>query len=481
MRRIVIVCFIAGPLLAGCGAEAGSTAAEYAVEPDVGVVLTVREVSFGRLHERTDITSIEESPDGRHLAYRVFTPFLVHTPREHVVLDGVAGKTYGRIKGAPVFSPDSKRLAYVAGHHRDVTGEKNTFSVVIDGVEGKEYRSIQMGPIFSPDSKRVAYVATRERDRRFAVVDGREHKAYAWVVPHFSPDGRRFVSLVSEDYGRRRRPAIDGVEIKRTTTGPSEFPTFSPDGRHMALVVAKDEGACVSVDGVDGPVYDEAIYPVFSRDGKHVAYRARRDGRWMVVRDGVESKPYDGIGDVALSPDGRRIGFEATRTGARLLVIDGKEITRYSWTGPPIFSSDSKHVAFLAVRGDRSMVVRDDVEGRPYDGIRKISLKFSPRGARLLYSAWRGEQSMAVVDGVEGAGYDRIFDPAFSPDGRHVAYKAQRGKKWLVVVDGQETREVDGSVERTRIRFESSDRVNCIAHRGGTYFRMEMTISMRKP
>jgi hypothetical protein len=54
----------------------------------------------------------------------------------------------------------------------------NKFFVVVDGREEKQYDGIgNFTPIFSPDSKRVAYL-TKLGDKQFAVVDGKEEKRY---------------------------------------------------------------------------------------------------------------------------------------------------------------------------------------------------------------------------------------------------------------------------------------------------------------
>jgi Tol biopolymer transport system component len=88
------------------------------------------------------------------------------------VIDGVESKGYDNLtKSAPVFSPDSKRVAYIA-----VRGEKQF--IVVDGVEGKEYDGILKGtPAFSPDSKRIAYGV-----KRWVVVHGGKTKEFADIV-----------------------------------------------------------------------------------------------------------------------------------------------------------------------------------------------------------------------------------------------------------------------------------------------------------
>ncbi len=108
------------------------------------------------------------SPDSRRVAYTAR-----RGGEQFLVLDGVEGKAYSYV-GVPVFSPDSQRIAYQAawGESRWESWEfqgmamrssvwsKN--AMVIDGVEGTIYDGTSgLSPVFSADSKRVAYVAER--------------------------------------------------------------------------------------------------------------------------------------------------------------------------------------------------------------------------------------------------------------------------------------------------------------------------------
>jgi hypothetical protein len=66
--------------------------------------------------------------------------------RSVVVVDGQAGPEYGGVaEGSLMFSPDGKRVVYVAGK-----GEK--WVVVVDGQPGPEYDVVvKGGPIFRAD------------------------------------------------------------------------------------------------------------------------------------------------------------------------------------------------------------------------------------------------------------------------------------------------------------------------------------------
>jgi hypothetical protein len=127
------------------------------------------------------------SPDGKHMAY-----IAVRNGRELVVMDGLEGKDYFMVSDLE-FSPDSKHMAYTVVRtfcERGHSCGRNQL-VVEDGVEGKAYEYIPGGveldwlkhmvwwgePVFSPDSKHLAYVA-REGGAEFVVVDGLEGGKY---------------------------------------------------------------------------------------------------------------------------------------------------------------------------------------------------------------------------------------------------------------------------------------------------------------
>ncbi|MBI4709544.1 MAG: PD40 domain-containing protein [Nitrospirae bacterium] len=135
--------------------------------------------------------SLKISPDGKRAAYVVFTL----DRKQFVDVDDKEGKRYdGILMNTPVFSPDSRRMAY-AGQ----TDKK--WIVVIDGKEEKQYDNIGAGSVtFSPDSKRAAYAAELN-GKWFAVIDGKEEKQYDGIgFLVFSSDDKRIAyAAKSED------------------------------------------------------------------------------------------------------------------------------------------------------------------------------------------------------------------------------------------------------------------------------------------
>jgi hypothetical protein len=238
------------------------------------------------------------SPDSKRVAYEA-----QKGTGHFVVVDGQEGPDYDDIGFLSlVFSPDSKRVGYVAQR-----GEKRL--VVIDGQASPEYDYIgwrvlhrdedsmsQPPLVFSPDSKREAYVAWRG-EKQFVVTDGQPGPEYDAIMegrPIFSPDSKR-VAYGSQK-GDKQFVVIDGQagpEYAGLTEGSL---VFSPDSKRVAYIAKKGEKWFVVADGQAGPEYDRIYYKVtFSPDSKHIAYPAAKGKKWFVVIDGQAGPEYEVI------------------------------------------------------------------------------------------------------------------------------------------------------------------------------------------
>jgi hypothetical protein len=293
-----------------------------------------------------------------------------------VVVDGVEGPEYEGV-GMPVFSPDSRRVAYRAMHGGKFSVGMSAIGrfkqmVVIDGVEGPAYEEVG-DPLFSPDSEHIAYGASVDR-RPHMIVDGVPGPAYDRVsFPVFSPDSQRVAYIA---WRGKEMVLVDGAQVTalETIDGAKDL-VFSPDGRRLAYTARRGKQSFVVVDGVPGPAYDEVGVPVFSSDGR-LAYAARRaDAAFLLIEpEPRESTPYVRVGNPVFSPDGRRLAY---------WVYDGKQ----------------EHV------------VLDGVAGKPYDGIGKIV--FGPDSRHLAYEAsignkWHGYKFHLAVDDVDGPEYTPV-------------------------------------------------------------------------
>jgi hypothetical protein len=456
---------VAGTSTPGAATLSGAPSPDAASVAGAPVAWTVRETVLVSDDSEAFEPSVTISPDNRRVAF-------VTKDGRRVLVNDEPLPTFDRGYGPLCFSPDSQRLAYVAG----VGGGK--LALVVDGMAGKPYDTLgEDGPVFSPDSQRLAYGA-REEGKWFVVVDGEEQERY---------DG----------FGRSAL-------------------TFSPDSQRLAYGANVGKQFVMVVDGQRGKLYDSLWPPVFSPDSRRIAYAALGERGVVAVIDGQEQGPFEGFlpDSLSFSPDSQRVAYvvkvppssglslglgdpskmvvvvwkqlEATPPSVRfhlgdpskwVAVVDGTAGPPYDAVMPPIFSPDGRHVAYIAMRlksrigippiYDESVVVMDGQEGPPYDGIGGNDSIFEPVNAmmcrppwppctvpsgpifsvdnHLVYKAFVGRKVMLVVDGVAGRQYDDLAGqpPTISPDGKRVAYVAFVGDKRVVVVDGMESRPYD--------------------------------------
>ncbi len=155
--------------------------------------------------EYDTIGTVTFSPDSQHLAYaaRGGKKWLV-------VRDGKEGVSYDHQPGVLVFSPDSRHLAHIGwrGTQGDapVKWKGAEWFVVCDGKEGppvawqNKRRSWPYSwperPVFSPDSKHLAWFATRGKTH-FIVIDGIEGPKHALLRIPLKPHVRIPVKAVA--------------------------------------------------------------------------------------------------------------------------------------------------------------------------------------------------------------------------------------------------------------------------------------------
>ena len=161
---------------------------------------------------------------------------------ELVVVDRKEGKQYYEV-GSPVFSPNSKRVAYIAK-----TDYEEEF-VVVDGKEEKQYYGVE-SPVFSPNSKRVAYMA-RIDDKEFVVVDGKEGEKY--------------------DFYREQHYSWKGLLV------------FSPDSRHVAYKARVNGKDSVVVGGKAGKRYAQII----TQRGGRIIFDSPNSLHYLAAESGI--------------------------------------------------------------------------------------------------------------------------------------------------------------------------------------------------
>lgn len=256
--------------------------------------LVVLDELEGKLYEQVTLDgNLIFSPNSKRLSY-ITSSGNSEELKRILVTDGINGKPYQGIGLDRKFSPDSQHVLYIA-----VIDNKNK-AVVIDEKEGSHFDAWGIrNPVFSPDSKRVAFTVTPyhpdvKNGQQFVVVDGQEGKRYDKVGlngAEFSFDSNHLSYAANNGVGWLI--VLDGKEGK-----PYDFVsdmTFNPRDSQLAYVAHVRTKKFVVQEGRMGKKYDQITDLVFSDDGKALAYAAytSKNKKWFVVVDGREGKTFD--------------------------------------------------------------------------------------------------------------------------------------------------------------------------------------------
>jgi hypothetical protein len=295
------------------------------------------------------------SPDGRRFQYT-----RIDGDRLHLVVDGVDWPSASNV-GAATFSPDSSRLACVAGR-------PGQFRLMVEGIDAGPAFDAVGPPAFSPDNRRLGYVGARGKGRLTVLVDGVEGPDHheAWCNLVFSPDSQRVAYLAQErGTGFLARPGAWVLVVDGQTSGDwdevSSLPHFSPDSRRVAFSGRRGKAFSTVVDGSPTLAFDQVSPPEFSSSGR-LGYLgvsgAEKDPRrrYQVVVEGIDmpvmdamAQP-DGVHAFHFSPDGEHVASFGRFDGIWHPIVDGRVGPGGIGVGRARFESDL--VSFGAVAPD---------------------------------------------------------------------------------------------------------------------------------
>ena len=359
-----------------------------------------------------------------------------------------AGKRTGALKERALYSdtvvsPDGSRVAVVKN---DLNNESADLFIVDIGTGASTRLTTSartefvMAPVWSPDSSRIAYVTILKGQEgiyvRPASGQGAAELLYrnpgAFMnLTDWSLDGKFLTYAISDLSGGAlfTLPLDGGADRKPTEVFKTDVrvfvPKFSPDGRYLSYIqIDKSNMAEVFVRPVDpkaagGPwqVSKGTFSPAFwRRDGKELYYLAR-DQAVMVSDVGTSatftfSEPRVLFRQASKVPD--RLAY-VTADGERFLALPAPR-------GPQL-----QQITIFNRAGE---VVQKVGEPALYN-----SPSFSPDGTRLLVSKTdqqAGQADLWVIDLASGKPTrltnDRFqkVNPLWSPDGKHIYYASFR-------------------------------------------------------
>lgn len=404
--------------------------------------LNLKTTKLAIILEDYKVLDIVFSPDGRNVAYVARVKKArgeLFDIKYFVVVNKTEGRAYDEVSLSPIFSPDGKYLAYIAKEGKITKKGREKIFLVINNIVDKiseeilifEGMPLVLNPIFSPDSKKIAYLTAKKRDQWIVVIrdiDSKTHKESKTYDSRprgltFSPDskqvaykilkGNQEFVVVGEKEGKIYQ--VDPLKIG-IATGADKI-IFSPDTKQVAYSAKERDKEFIVVGEKEDKAYDKVGVPVFSPGGKQIAYPAKRGQEWFIIVDGEERKVKESniynIRSLAFSPNGQQIGYVVDKIEPQVesfIIVGERKYKSYSVASiglmepffisgikGPFFSPDNKTVAYVVV-------------------------------------SHKLKKSFVVINEKEGKRYDYIDWPIFSPDSKYVAFGVRDGNElWWIV------------------------------------------------
>jgi Tol biopolymer transport system component len=368
--------------------------------------------------------------------------------------------------GPPAVSPDGRMVAFDAAN---ANGAKQIWLRPLDTLDARALPGTEGAtrPIWSPDSKMIAFVAGGKL-RKVSISGGPPQSicdAPTGADGTWSPDGVILFDGTGTD-PIWRVDASGGVaktEVAQDKTGAVGWPVFLPDGKHFLYMggISTDDGTLM-VKSIDSPestpilkttskvAYAAPGYLLFIRDQTLVAQpfdaaKHKTTGEPFPIGEGLG---IDNVGGASfsISNNGVLAFRSGEQQGRRLLWVDrsGKttmalaEFRNYADTA---ISPDGKRVAFDVNdgAGKADIWIRDlarDVTTRfTFDKERDFAPVWSPDGKRIVYSRENKTAWDLYVKDAAGTGEPQLllesaenkFVTDWSKDGSHVIF-ASLGK-----------------------------------------------------
>jgi Tol biopolymer transport system component len=405
---------------------------------------------------------------------------------------------YRGLESQPALSPDGNHVAFI--WDGGVAGRANLYVRLVDGgvpllLAGDELP--KGAPTWSPDAKRIAFLRGTNKPAMYLipVLGGTERKlaqlasvsgAGPGGMPQlsWSPDGR-FIAVhgaakEGEPIGTLLIPT-EGGEPMRLTSLPAgyegeAFPAFSPDGARLAFVRFRTlfNGAVfvLSLDrdgtakGALQPLTpdDWIISGLDWCDNASLVFSGRtgaNDSLWKLSASGGVPVALAYGNEAATRPSvarhGNRLAFQKTEIDTNVWLVSGPASgLPPTFPGKLVlastrrdeqakFSSDSKKVVWVSEQSGTSDVWVADADGSNqvqvtnFPGIQVGSPRWSPDGTRIVFDAYAHGSSDIYIVGAEGGKIRAVTSepsndirPSWSIDGKWIYFGSNRSGRFEI-------------------------------------------------
>ncbi len=258
----------------------------------------------------------------------------------------------------------------------------------------QEYNEIVYDSIiFSPDSKRLVYIA-KERDESFLILNGQRQNPYDEILyPIFSPDSDRLAYTVKKDDFWHL--VIDKEEGDKLDSPVYAIFSENKDEGYIKI----ENGKEYFILGEDKQEWDYILKTslLFSGSAKDYIYAAQNELGWYVVYNGVIDGPYIAILDTAISIDGKSIAFNANIDGEWYLITAKEKLGPFEYVGDIAFNPVNNDFAYCKYEDSKWNLAYNNLPIKSYKGV--YAPKFSLDGKYLAYVAQAESQlSLIIID-----------------------------------------------------------------------------------
>jgi Tol biopolymer transport system component/predicted Ser/Thr protein kinase len=397
---------------------------------------------------------------------------IVPPPNQHVV-------------GAPIISPDGRRIAFVG---TTPEGTSTLWLRPVDSLAAQQLPGTEDAtyPFWSPDSRFIAFFASGQL-KKIDVAGGSPQTICQATNGRGGAWNQAGVIIFSQriSAGLVQVSSAGGSPTPVTTLDTAKgeqshrFPHFLPDGRHfLFLALSKGEDAGVYV----GDLGSKTIVRVISADGE-----AWYGAGYLVFgrKSTLFAQPFDPVGaslgggeptpiaeQISEAQNTGGLAYSLSETGV-LTYVGGAQsaIAQLTWIdrtgrtlgtlGPaallasPSLSPDGTRVALEITQNSNfdiwfSDVARGSMARATFDPATDDNAVWSPHGDRIAFASERGSRGFADIymRSASGAGSDELvlstanakFPFAWTPDGSTILYQevATTGTQlWGVPVVGE--------------------------------------------